>query len=306
MPFIDLTLPPDPPQRTDDPDTFAERADAFVVWMTQFGEDLDTFIGQLETAAALIAAAPAYADLGLVALSGNTPAADRLPYFNGLSTSALATFTAAARALLDDADATTMLSTLGLSANGKSLVTAADYAAMRTLLSIYTAAQTDSAIAAATAVAVPSGTVITVAMGAAPTGYLKCDGTVVSRATYAALFAAIGTTYGAGDGSTTFALPDLRGEFVRGLDDGRGIDAARALGSAQAGAMEAHSHMVANSGTGSGGTSGALARQTSVGGDTEYILQGIGGTANVYPTSDAGSGTETRPRNVALLYCIKT
>ena len=305
MPFIDLTLPPDPPQRTDDPDTFAERADAFVVWMAQFGEDLDTFIGQLETAAALIAAAPAYADPGLVALSGLTPAADRVPYFSGSGTSALATFTAAARALLDDANSGAMLDTLGLSANGKSLVTAADYAAMRTLLSIYTAAQTDTAIANATAAAVPAGTVIAVAMGSAPTGYLKADGSAVSRTTYAALFAAISTTYGVGDGSTTFNLPDLRGEFVRGLDDGRGIDTGRTLGSAQADELEAHSHMVANSGTGSGGTSGALARSTSTGGDTEYVLQGIGGTPNVYPTSDTG-GTETRPRNVALLYCIKT
>lgn len=56
----------------------------------------------------------------------------------------------------------------------------------------------------------------------APSGYLKANGALVSRTTYATLFAAIGTTFGAGDGSTTFALPDLRGEFLRGWDDGRG------------------------------------------------------------------------------------
>jgi microcystin-dependent protein len=51
-------------------------------------------------------------------------------------------------------------------------------------------------------------------------GWLKCNGAAVSRSTYAVLFAAIGTLYGAGDGTTTFNLPDYRGEFLRGLDDG--------------------------------------------------------------------------------------
>jgi len=71
-----------------------------------------------------------------VALTGNTPAADRLPYYNSASTSALATITAAGRALIDDADASAQLTTLGLTANAKSLVAAADYAAMKTLLGL--------------------------------------------------------------------------------------------------------------------------------------------------------------------------
>lgn len=116
MPFIDLTPPPTPPQRTDDPDTFAERADEFVVWMAQFGNDLDTFIGQLETAAAIIAAAPAYADPGLVALSGNTPAADKLPYYTGSSTSALAALTTIGRSLIGASDAAAQRTVLGLGA----------------------------------------------------------------------------------------------------------------------------------------------------------------------------------------------
>ena len=66
------------------------------------------------------------------------------------------------------------------------------------------------------AVLVPTGTVAYIAASSAPGGWLKCNGAAVSRTTYAALFAAIGTTFGAGDGSTTFKLPDLRGEFVRG------------------------------------------------------------------------------------------
>lgn len=79
-----------------------------------------------------------------------------------------------------------------------------------------------------------TGTVLPFAGSAAPTGWLLCDGATVSRTTYAHLFSVIGTTYGAGDGSTTFNLPDTRGEFVRGLDAGAGRDPGRVLGSKQA------------------------------------------------------------------------
>src|SRR6478736_3109040 len=82
------------------------------------------------------------------------------------------------------------------------------------------------------------------ASSTAPTGWLKANGAAISRTTYAKLFAAIGSTYGAGDGSTTFNLPDLRGEFLRALDDGRGVDTSRALGSAQAGQNLSHAHTV--------------------------------------------------------------
>ena len=71
---------------------------------------------------------------------------------------------------------------------------------------------------------VPAGTVNAFAGASAPDGYLLCNGGTISRSIYSDLFASIGTTYGAGDGSTTFALPDLRGEFLRGLDSGRGVD----------------------------------------------------------------------------------
>lgn len=66
-----------------------------------------------------------------------------------------------------------------------------------------------------------------------PAGWLIENGAALSRTTYATLFAVIGVTYGAGDGATTFNLPDRRGEFDRGLDLGRGVDPGRVLGSAQ-------------------------------------------------------------------------
>ena len=73
----------------------------------------------------------------------------------------------------------------------------------------------------------PAGSVIPYAGASAPTGFLLCDGSNVSRTTYATLFAVIGTTYGAGDGSSTFALPDLRGRVVAGQDDMGGASADR-------------------------------------------------------------------------------
>jgi microcystin-dependent protein len=98
---------------------------------------------------------------------------------------------------------------------------------------------------------VPAGMVMHFAGADAPSGWLVCDGSAVARADYADLFSAIGTGYGAGDGSTTFNLPDLRGEFLRGLDSGRGVDADRALGSAQGEAYKSHTHTGSSSNTGS-------------------------------------------------------
>ena len=62
--------------------------------------------------------------------------------------------------------------------------------------------------------------------------------------TYADLFAVIGTTYGAGDGSTTFNVPETRGEFLRSLDDGRGVDSGRTRGSAQGDGTLDHAHYI--------------------------------------------------------------
>jgi microcystin-dependent protein len=71
--------------------------------------------------------------------------------------------------------------------------------------------------------ATPSGVIMDFAGSAAPTGYLLCDGTAYSRTTYSALYAAIGTTWGAGDGSTTFNVPDLRGRTAIGAGSGSGL-----------------------------------------------------------------------------------
>lgn len=81
--------------------------------------------------------------------------------------------------------------------------------------------------------ALPSGTVVAFAGSTVPPGWLACDGSAVSRTTYASLFAAISTSAGAGDGATTFNVPDYRGYFLRGTDSGAGRDPDAALRVAQ-------------------------------------------------------------------------
>lgn len=141
-----------------------------------------------------------------------------------------------------------------------------------------------------------------------PTGWLVANGQAVSRVTYAALFAAIGTTYGAGDGSTTFGIPDLRGEFLRGWDDGRGVDSGRALGSAQAQALQLHGHpyfTAANNGNTD--VQGGLATEFE---GTKRVQPAYTGTPE--QMSDQSrliggfGGAETRPRNIAVRWLIKT
>jgi microcystin-dependent protein len=83
---------------------------------------------------------------------------------------------------------------------------------------------------AVTAGSVPTGGIIDFAGSVEPAGYLLCFGQAVDRTTYAALFAVIGTTYGIGDGSTTFNLPDLRGRVSAGQDDMGGTSANRLTG----------------------------------------------------------------------------
>lgn len=159
-------------------------------------------------------------------------------------------------------------------------------------------AVTPAGLASLTVQLSPPGQVAVFARSTAPTGWLKANGAAVSRTTYAALFAAIGTTFGVGDGSTTFNLPDMRGEFVRGLDDGRGVNAGRALGSWQADDFKAHKHFTSSSyglattATGNSAMRDPASPANTPSGASEQFTGSVG-------------GTETRPRNVALLYCIK-
>jgi len=142
-----------------------------------------------------------------------------------------------------------------------------------------------------TAGGLPAGAVQVFAMNSAPSGWLSCDGSAISRTTYSTLFSAISTTYGTGDGSTTFNLPDLRGEFIRGWDAGRGIDSGRTFGTAQSDAFEAHNHDVSWTAAEGGSGAGSRVQTYNVG-------------YNNNPTETVG-GNETRPRNIAMLYCIK-
>ena len=138
----------------------------------------------------------------------------------------------------------------------------------------------------------PSGAVIAFAMNVAPSGWLAADGSSVSTATYAALFAAIGYTYGGSGGS--FNLPDMRGIFVRGSGTQTisGTDYSGTFGAKQADELKSHTHTQAN--TNLAGNAGTLGTQFGP------VLYGSG-------SSNTGStgGTETRPANIAMLYCIK-
>lgn len=161
------------------------------------------------------------------------------------------------------------------------------------------------------------GAVVGFAMNSAPEGWLTANGSAVSRTTYARLFSRIGTTYGVGDGINTFNLPDYRAEFLRGLDSGRGIDAGRAIGSAQAQQSVNHSHLLpTTSGTGGDGLMTAVFTD-----DTSAMTYYPSGTNSYNPSPSANTtlrtytanasaiagafGDETRPRNIAVLYCIK-
>lgn len=167
---------------------------------------------------------------------------------------------------------------------------------------------------------VPAGTVIWTARDSAPDGYLEADGSAISRsAPYDDLFAAIGTRYGAGDGSTTFNLPDLRGQFVRGIDEvpgsnnPRGKDSGRQLGSDQGDQNKQHNHTL------SGGaltyvsavSLSASTNEVPNSPDEVNVLNtsttlSVTSSQYVLPSVDNDGGTEARPTNIALLGCIKT
>ena len=156
---------------------------------------------------------------------------------------------------------------------------------------------------------IAAGTIITYAGNSAPADWFECDGSAVSRTTYADLYAVVGDTYGAGDGSTTFNLPDLRGEFLRGWDDGRGVDSGRVLGSSQSSDNKGHSHTASVSDPGhfhyvQTAPGSGLAIRLVNNGSTQWAQTGSA-TTNVSVSNSTEGSSEFRPRNIALMYCIK-
>jgi microcystin-dependent protein len=149
-----------------------------------------------------------------------------------------------------------------------------------------------------------------------PSGWIKANGALLSRSTYAGLWAAaqasgnlaasdgawVAGQFSPGDGSTTFRVPDLRGQFLRSWDDGRGIDTGRALGSSQADAFQGHRHSLTYLISSGSAVNAAQVVGASSALSVEAVVTG--------PSTDGVNGTprtarETRPLNLAYLHIIK-
>ena len=177
---------------------------------------------------------------------------------------------------------------------------------------------------------VPIGSVFNLATTTVPTGFLECNGAAISRSTYASLFATISTTWGVGDGSSTFNLPDLRGQFVRGWDNSAGVDSGRSFASSQSDQNKSHNHSITDSGhfhhsfrSGNSGeqrfnstltSSNFPASGTGAGNLNEaYNIVSKTSEADVGKTSSETTGitisndgsSEVRVKNYALMYVIK-
>lgn len=184
--------------------------------------------------------------------------------------------------------------------------------------------------AAVVAKLVPAGSIVAFGGTSAPTGWLLCDGTAVSRSTYSTLFTAVGESFGQGDNSTTFNVPDLRGRFLRGVDGSAGVDPDKAtrtamatggndgnnVGSIQGWATKApvnaftvsnpgdhtHNEQFHAAGGGAGtGIAGDAAVQTPFPA-TSLPTQGGGSHTHTVTGGDA----ETRPVNANVHFIIKT
>lgn len=181
-------------------------------------------------------------------------------------------------------------------------------------------------LAGAPTESLPAGMVAHFPTAGAPSGWLKANGALLGRAaaprlwvfaqgsgalvSEAAWFGGSSASFSVGDGATTFRLPDLRGEFLRGWDDGRGIDVGRAIGSAQAAEMAAHNHGVNDPGHAHSYARPVFLADSDRGslGSNWSIDNTENGATFAAPTGitiQAAGGVETRPRNLALLACIK-
>lgn len=147
----------------------------------------------------------------------------------------------------------------------------------------YTKPQIESMIAQASAL--PVGTMVAFPVDKIAPGFLEVDGSVKSIAAYPDLAAFLGTAFNKGDeGAGNFRLPESRGEFLRGWDHGRGVDAGRTISSLQDSQNKAHTHSQGAVGFGTGAVSG---------GSTNYAQWGAGNTGS-------SGGDEARPRNLAV------
>jgi phage-related tail fiber protein len=167
----------------------------------------------------------------------------------------------------------------------------------------------DATIQTTKAEGIPAGSVAYFAMSSPPSGWVKANGAAISRSTYSSLFSAIGTTWGSGDGSTTFNVPDLRGEFARNWDDGRGQDSGRGFASYQGDAIRnitggvytAHSlGLFASSDYGAVYKWPSYRGSVGGGGGSSYWTGFYFDASRVVPTA-----ADNRPTNVAALACIK-
>ena len=132
---------------------------------------------------------------------------------------------------------------------------------------------------------IPTGTIVPWSTSSVPTGFLECNGSAVSRSTYSALFSAIGTTYGAGDGSSTFALPDLQDEVVIGKS---GTKALASTGGA---------NTVTSTGNVGGTTANATLSTAQLSSHNHLIVgQPFGGASNTRLEGAMGGGTYTGNR----------
>lgn len=163
----------------------------------------------------------------------------------------------------------------------------------------------------------PVGAILPFPKAEVPAGYLELDGSVQSAAAYPDLAAYLGTTYNTGgEPAGYFRLPDYRGEFLRGWDHDRGVDTGRQLGAFQLDAFESHNHYLPT-GTANLGTAVSIPDATFDMTHQANTSAGSGRAATTYPTknqdfSAAGLlgefgkfASETRPRNIAVMWCIK-
>lgn len=176
--------------------------------------------------------------------------------------------------------------------------------------SVMTPLRTAQAIAAQ-AQSAPVGAIIAFAMQTPPGGWLECAGQLLTQATYPALFAAIGTAFNVGgEAATDFRLPDLRGEFMRGWDNGRGADTGRTFGSSQQDALQdidgSWYSFPNTTNVGTFGATGAVSGTTApIPGQNAAGAAGSAIKFNINASAVARTASETRGRNVAVMFCIK-